>query len=122
MGAFGVDRFYLGKVGTGILKLVTIGGFGLWTIIDLALIMAGSMRDKQGNEMLDYARYKKFASRTVTIFAVVVLVFVLATGASLVFAVMQFFQSGGIEQFIPGGATGGSQIPGLDQLHELLSF
>jgi TM2 domain-containing membrane protein YozV len=46
-GSFGVDRFYLGKVGTGILKLLTFGGLGIWVIIDLVLIMAGTMRDKQ---------------------------------------------------------------------------
>lgn len=34
----GVDRFIMGKVGTGILKLITLGGFGVWWLIDLILI------------------------------------------------------------------------------------
>ncbi len=44
LGVIGVDRFYLGKVGTGILKLLTIGGFGIWALIDFILIATRSMR------------------------------------------------------------------------------
>ena len=48
LGWFGIDRFYLGKVGTGILKLITLGGFGIWWIIDIILTIAGAATDKQG--------------------------------------------------------------------------
>ncbi|GAA1453300.1 NINE protein [Nesterenkonia lacusekhoensis] len=48
LGFLAVDRFYLGKVGTGILKLVTFGGLGLWYLIDLILILAGAAKDKRG--------------------------------------------------------------------------
>ena len=44
VGTFGVDRFYLGKIGTGILKLVTFGGFGIWWLIDVILIATKSMK------------------------------------------------------------------------------
>jgi TM2 domain-containing membrane protein YozV len=37
-GWIGVDRFMMGKVGTGILKLITFGGLGVWWLIDLILI------------------------------------------------------------------------------------
>lgn len=50
-GGIGVDRFYLGKVGTGLLKLFTFGGFGIWYIIDIILIATDSMTDKEGKKL-----------------------------------------------------------------------
>ncbi|MGO9121055.1 MAG: TM2 domain-containing protein [Desulfomonilaceae bacterium] len=47
-GIFGVHRFYVGKIGTGILMLITGGGFLIWALIDLILIIIGSFRDKEG--------------------------------------------------------------------------
>ena len=48
LGGFGLHRFYVGKVGTGILMLFTLGGLGIWTLIDIVMIVVGSFRDKQG--------------------------------------------------------------------------
>jgi TM2 domain-containing membrane protein YozV len=48
VGVFGIDRFYLGKVGTGILKLLTFGGFTIWSIIDIVLIAIKRLDDKEG--------------------------------------------------------------------------
>jgi TM2 domain-containing membrane protein YozV len=49
LGVFGVHRFYVGKVGTGILTIVTFGGFfGLWPMIDLILILVGAFTDVEG--------------------------------------------------------------------------
>jgi len=51
LGVLGVDRFYMGYTGLGILKLVTIGGCGIWALIDFAMIGMGIMKDAQGNSL-----------------------------------------------------------------------
>jgi len=46
-GIFGVHRFYVGKVGTGLLQLVTCGGLGIWWLFDLLVILLGGFTDKE---------------------------------------------------------------------------
>ena len=48
LGGIGVHRFYVGKVGTGILQVLTLGGLGIWALIDLIMIACGSFKDGQG--------------------------------------------------------------------------
>jgi len=52
VGKFGIDRFYLGKIGTGVLKLITFGGFGIWWLIDIILIVTDNMKDAEGKPLI----------------------------------------------------------------------
>ena len=47
-GCLGIHRFYVGKIGTGILMILTLGGLGIWALIDLIMIAVGSFKDKSG--------------------------------------------------------------------------
>ena len=51
LGGIGVHRLYAGKIGTGILQLITLGGCGIWTLVDLIMIITGSFTDKDGNKI-----------------------------------------------------------------------
>ena len=48
LGMLGVHRFYVGKIGTGVLQLVTFGGLGIWVLVDFIMIVTGNFKDKQG--------------------------------------------------------------------------
>jgi TM2 domain-containing membrane protein YozV len=51
VGGLGVDRFYLGYIGLGVLKLLTLGGCGVWHLIDIILIAMGKLKDADGHEL-----------------------------------------------------------------------
>lgn len=48
LGGLGVHRFYVGKIGTGILMLITCGGLGIWSLVDFIMIACGVFRDVNG--------------------------------------------------------------------------
>jgi len=52
LGVFGAHRFYTGRTVTGIVMALTLGGCGLWALIDLAMIVIGSYRDSNGLPLL----------------------------------------------------------------------
>lgn len=54
LGFLGAHRFYVGKVGTAILQIVTLGGLGIWALIDWIMIIVGAFRDKDGRKLTQW--------------------------------------------------------------------
>ncbi|RWZ78304.1 MAG: NINE protein [Candidatus Microsaccharimonas sossegonensis] len=109
-GTFGVDRMYMGLYGSGILKLITFGGLGLWTLTDMIVIMTGTFRDKEGRLTLQFDEYKKFADRTILWFTVILGVVIVVSGTLFIIGIVQLtssLQSGGIPGL--GGLMSGNQ-------------
>ena len=51
VGVLGVHRFYVGKIGTGFLMLLTLGGLGVWFLVDLILVVTGQFTNKEGQKI-----------------------------------------------------------------------
>lgn len=54
LGVFGAHRFYVGKTGTAILQLCTLGGLGIWALIDFIMIAVGAFTDDEGRKLTEW--------------------------------------------------------------------
>lgn len=59
LGFFGVDRFYLGKTRSGVVKLITMGGLGYWWLFDFVVTLLGRQTDRWGLRLSGAATYRK---------------------------------------------------------------
>ena len=63
-GILGVHRFYVGKITTGILQLITLGGLGIWALIDLVMILCGLFTDSGGKPITKWTGEQLMADDT----------------------------------------------------------
>ncbi|GAA1267855.1 TM2 domain-containing protein [Arthrobacter pascens] len=86
LGGLGVDRFYLGKIGTGIAKLLTLGGLGVWALVDLIITLAGKQTDKNGRPLAGYVQHKVLAIAVSAVLVVGGMIVGAITGAAAALA------------------------------------
>lgn len=89
LGGLGVDRFYLGYIGTGVLKLLTLGGLGVWYLIDLITIFTNNKKAKDGTSLKGYTENKKVT----TIILIIVLLINLSLAFYYFFVAASFFKA-----------------------------
>jgi hypothetical protein len=53
MGMYGAHRFYVGKIGTGLLMVFTVGGLGIWWMVDIFKVLSETFEDSDGNVVTD---------------------------------------------------------------------
>jgi hypothetical protein len=54
VGIFGAHRFYVGKLGTGLLQLFTVGGLGIWYVVDFLILLFGEFTDSKGRKIKEW--------------------------------------------------------------------
>lgn len=91
LGIFGIHRFYVGKIGTGILMILTLGGLGIWLLTDLILIVSNKFEDKQGNTVVLMQNPSSFRKGIIGFCAVFSQILVCI---GLFFAIIFYFTSG----------------------------
>lgn len=92
LGSLGIHRFYVGKIWTGLLMLLTVGGLGLWVLVDLMFIVNNKFEDKQKNIVILTKKPSLF-KRTLIIVSTIILWLVLSVGG---FFIVIFYLTSGM--------------------------
>lgn len=58
-GVWGIHRFYNGRITSGVFQLLTFGGLGIWSLVDLIMIVVGQFKDKNGNPIVMRTKEKE---------------------------------------------------------------
>ena len=80
LGAFGVHRFYTGYIGIGIAQLLTLGGCGIWTMIDMFAISLNKYKDAKNQELEDYIPMVGYIIIGIMVFSIVLNILNMASG------------------------------------------
>lgn len=91
LGVFGIHRIYVGKITTGLLMLLTVGGLGIWYLIDLILLVTNKFEDKNGN-LIQLTKNPSSLKKALMIIGAIVAWFLLFVGT--VFLIILFLTSG----------------------------
>ncbi|KTD04790.1 DUF4864 domain-containing protein [Fluoribacter gormanii] len=91
LGVFGIHRIYVGKITTGLLMLLTVGGLGIWYLIDLILLVTNKFEDKNGN-LIQLTKNPSSLKKVLMIIGAIVAWFLLFVGT--VFLIILFLTSG----------------------------
>jgi len=83
LGMFGAHRFYTGYIGIGIAQLLTLGGCGIWALVDFICLSFNKYKDKDGKELVDYKQWLGMLGFALTILGFIIRVIItIATSAS----------------------------------------